>query len=198
MVQKIWNAQFWPFQISFSIFAPKSFKKINLAKLAISNFFLQNWAFQICFNHSNAKILEEIQNDQNWAFQICFNHSNTKILEEVWNGQNLGIPNFLKLYWWKKIGINSEQVKLSILNISEPFWCKTIGRSSEKCKVYIGPMTASETAVAITQWECCPVSPNIVAIAITQWEPALSLPFTSSDVNHQRKILQSLSGNGPQ
>ena len=35
---------------------------------------------------------------------------------------------------------------------------------------------AAETAVAIaiTQWECCPVSVNIIAIAIAQWERTLS------------------------
>ena len=63
----------------------KYWKKCEMVKIGHSKFFL---------NHSNAKILEEIQNGQNWAFQIFLSHSNAKILEEIGNGQNWAFQIF--------------------------------------------------------------------------------------------------------
>ena len=161
--------QNWPFWIFKNYFVQKHWQKFGMAKIGHSIFF-QTMLVQ--------KILEEIWNGQRSAFHFFLNHSNAKILEEIWNGQNGSFWIIFEPYQWKKMGRNLEQVKLGILNISESFWCKTIGRSSEKCKVYIGPMAASATAVAIAQWECCSASLNIVAIviviAIAQWEPALT------------------------
>ena len=66
--KKIWNAQFWPFQISSSFFfGTKMFQKnLECPILAILNFF----QFFFC-----TKMFQKIQNAQFWPFQIssqCF------------------------------------------------------------------------------------------------------------------------------
>ena len=46
----------------------------------------------------------------------------------------------------------------------------------------------AETAVAIAQWEYCPVSLNIVAIAIAQWERTITLPMKTGHAILKRSV----------
>ena len=60
LLEKVWNAHFWPFQINTSLFGKNCWKKSECLFLAVPNLYQSFWE----------KLLEKIQNGHFWSFQI--------------------------------------------------------------------------------------------------------------------------------
>ena len=139
--------------------------------LAVLNLF-HNFLHQNGFKKSECPILQEkIWNGQFWAFQIFSNHSGAKILEEIQNGK-IGHSKSFNHSSAKSTERNLELGQNRVFQKDWKKFRKVYDLHGTDCI----STAATETAVAIgiAQWECCPVSLNIVASAIVQWERTFS------------------------